>query len=304
MIDIDPFDVPASRRRVKWMLCVFALLALVCGVGVVSLLRDVRNPPDQDNTIGALVASEELILKLTPELKKLSAAALNLRLPDDQSIGLFGDPLEQLTDIAQPPVSYQPPDSDLATVQAVRTAAWDAATETSNLPRSQLKLWQPLLDEVDYFEHAKFYFIRGELTGPRVDESKRFRAELGFRGLARTKAGSWRAIHSRQQVVWSRVTDAAESGWHITAWEHQDMSVTDAPQRMFRSVLHEALLDEDQRRRAERSLHEEKLLSVFKTGTAQLLDRKYLPYFKHDSMSKHPAISVVDIDGTVLTTCT
>jgi hypothetical protein len=78
MIDIDPFDVPASRRRVKWMLCVFALLALVCGVGVVSLLRDVRNQPDQDNTIGALVASEELILKLTPELKKLSAAALNL----------------------------------------------------------------------------------------------------------------------------------------------------------------------------------------------------------------------------------
>jgi len=74
------------------------------------------------------------------------------------------------------------------------------------------------------------------------------------------------------------------------------MSSTDTPRRMFRSVLHEALPDDDQRRRAERSLHEEKLLSVFQTGTAELPNNKYLPYFKHDSMSKHPAISVVDID--------
>jgi len=288
--DVDPVDARRLRRRLKWKLWAFALLAIVCGVSALYLVRDNPEPTLEDQTVGTVVATEELILQLTPELKKLSAAALNLKLPDDQSVGLFADPLQQLTDIAPTP------DSDLVTVQAVRTAKWVAATATGTMPRSQLTLWKPLLDEVDYFEHAKFYFIRGELTGPRGGKSVRFDTELGFQGLAKTKAGSWRAIRSRQHVIWSRSTDAPPPGWHIKIWEHLEMSSTDTPRRMFRSVLHEALPDDDQRRRAERSLHEEKLLSVFQTGTAELPNNKYLPYFKHDSMSKHPAISVVDID--------
>ena len=288
--DVDPRDAPRLRRLVNWKLWVFALLAIAGSVKAVSMIRDFRDRTDHANRVGALVGSEELILKLTPELKKLSAAAVNLKLPDEQSVGLFEDPLVQLTDIAQSP------GSDAVTVGAVRVAAWDAATATGKLPRSQLAIWEPLLDKVDHFQHATFYFIRGELTGSQGGESKRFDTELGFHGLARTKAGSWRAIHSRQRVVWSRATDTTRPGWRIAVWEHLDMSVTDAPRQMFRTVLREALPDKEQRFRAERSLHEEKLFEVFKTGTAKLPDPKYLPYFKFDSMSKHPAISVVDID--------
>ena len=89
-----------------------------------------------------------------------------------------------LTDIAQPP------GSDTVTVQA---SAWDASTETDKLSRFQLTLWQPLLDEVDFVEHAAFYFIRGELTGLQGGESKRFDTELGFRGPRRVRGAPFTA---------------------------------------------------------------------------------------------------------------
>jgi hypothetical protein len=288
--DVDPRGAPGLRRLVDWKLWVFALLVVVGSVKAVSVIRDFRDRAGHANRIEAIVESEAWILKLTPELRKLSTAAINLKLPDEQSVGLFEDPLVQLTDIAQPsggaPVTDEP----------IRAAVWSAAPATDSVPRSQLVIWEPLLEKVDHFKHATFYFIRGEQTRSQEGESKRFDTDLGFRGLARTKAGSWRAVHSRQRVVWSRAASAAQPGWRIAVWEHLEMSVADAPRRMFRTVLREALPHQEQRFRAERSLHEEKLFDVFNTGAAKLPDPKYLPYFKQDAMGKHPAISVVDID--------
>lgn len=41
-----------------------------------------------------MVASEEAILLIAPEIKRLNHSVLNLRLPDESTRGLFGDSVE------------------------------------------------------------------------------------------------------------------------------------------------------------------------------------------------------------------
>ena len=274
----------------NWKLWVFALLAVVGSVKAVSVIRDFRDRTGHANRIEALVESEALILKLAPELKKLSTAALNLKLPDEQSVGLFEDPLVQLTDIAQPSGTHRSPTSRSAPRCGMRLRQRAACHVPSW--RSGSRCWRR------WTISSTRRFISSAVNEPdprRVNRSDLIRSWVfaGWRGPRRVP-GALFAADSGSCGHGPRMS--AQPGWRIAIWEHLEMSVTDAPRQMFRTVLREALPDQEQRFRAERSLHEEKLFDVFNTGGAKLPDPKYLPYFKFDSMSKHPAISVVDID--------
>ena len=77
-----------------------ALVALSCAPG----LGRLGSPPEWDT----MIASEEAILQVTPEIKRLNQSVLNLQLPDESTRGLFGDFVEDL-DLASVDLAVQGP---------------------------------------------------------------------------------------------------------------------------------------------------------------------------------------------------
>jgi hypothetical protein len=236
-----------------------------------------------------VVASEELILQLTPKLKLLSQSMLNLQVPEHQSVQLFATDVDVHDLDGNQDAHFE---SRIPGV-SMQAATWPIEPDSITKNRDGLALWRPLLDGTAFFENAKFYIIDGRFTN---DELGEFDSNVGFSGLAFTKHGKWRAIHSRQTVRWQRTTDTSteQDDWQITSWRTRDLATEDCDQRLFDEVLDQVLPDERERRRAQESIHET-LLTPF------LLEQKlpveyYTPYFAPDSLSQHPSLSVVDID--------
>ena len=136
--------------------------------------------------IDAIVADEELLLELTPELKDLTRSVLNLQLPDLASVDIFADDVN-VKDLGHTPPRVVKRFDSVST----RTRSWPVTEPERSLSESRLDLWNPLWKHIAYFEHAKFYFIRGTLSG--VDD---FDTQVGFAGLARTRAGGFSAATS------------------------------------------------------------------------------------------------------------
>ena len=139
-----------------------------------------------------MVASEEAILQIAPEIKRLNHSVLNLQLPDESTRGSFGAFVEVL-DLVSVELATRGP---LGTVGLASVGDVGAGRHVS---REELALWRPLLDHVEYFEHAKFYVIRGHLL---VDGSARLETDGGFEALARGAEGrSW--LRGELTVTWA-----------------------------------------------------------------------------------------------------
>ncbi|MCZ6795569.1 MAG: VCBS repeat-containing protein, partial [Planctomycetota bacterium] len=257
-----------------------------------------------------LVTKEELILQLTPKLEELSGSLLNLKLPDPQSRGQFDESVWSVDLGADPPKSRRELGS-VGTVLDELPVARDRVTS----PAAGVDLWRPLLDDVAYFEHARFYFVDGRLAGRGYD---RFEGDVGFAGLARMKSGEWKAVKGRQTVHWRRLparsdgapdeaagaaddrddadtdgtgTDAPE--WRISGWEMRTMETASSRQLLFVESLNRALPDAGDLGRARRSLHQQAAIRYYEGG-AQVLPSRY---FAAISANQKPGLSVVDIDG-------
>ena len=50
----------------------------------------------------------------------------------------------------------------------------------------EVGLWRPLLEAVDYFDHAKFYMVKGKFPEARRDV---FETEVGFYAAGQTHEG-------------------------------------------------------------------------------------------------------------------
>jgi hypothetical protein len=246
-----------------------------------------------------IVASEELILSLGDELEQLTRSILNLQLPDPLARELFA----ARVDVADLRVAGAPSaaaDAPLRHVSlresssALASRQWVAGASAAQ-PREQLNLWQPLLHEVDYFEHAKFYMIRGQFDDASLDA---FTSHVGFKGLARMRDGNWAAIEAKQTVRWQQAVPAADrdtnaaQAWQIVGWTLDELHTRQSPKMMFAEVLDQALPDPATLQRARHSEHEAAVTEYYRTGGTQLP----WSYFTPISANQRPSVSVVDID--------
>jgi len=126
-------------------------VALSCATAL-SVLGRRAPPPEWDR----MVASEEAILLIAPEIKRLNHSVLNLRLPDESTRGLFGDNVE-VFDLVSAELTARGP------LGTVGLASVGDVGEGRHDSREELALWRPLLDQVESFEHAKFEVIQGHL---------------------------------------------------------------------------------------------------------------------------------------------
>lgn len=141
--------------------------------------------------------SEDLIQWLTTEIRHLNKSALNLDFPDHKAKPLFGATIHYAG--LDPAGNSTPPEDFLA------AGAEHLPLLSELLPTKfeDLHIWPSLFDKVEYFDHAKFYIVRGHF----LNEARlRFETDMGFAALAKLKTGHFAYISGSMDVAWHNYT--------------------------------------------------------------------------------------------------
>jgi hypothetical protein len=239
---------------------------------------------------GALVASEDLLLAITPRLDALDRAVFEGSLPGPAAADLFA-PVVTWTDIAA-----EPPPSETAHLEfpGVSERSWPTAKHAHEIPTREAGLWLPALlatPPSEGFQHAHFKIAKAKF----LDESRSsWETEIRFAGLAGSGSGGLLALSSSQRVLWRRAADAPPAdaaSWSIVEWETKSFKTMAAPGALFEEVLGR-MLDGDALARARRSLHEERIVAWMRDPATELP-----PYFELEAFDQHPGLAVSDLDG-------
>jgi len=273
---------------------VLGLVAVLC-VGLYGNLKALHIiDPDRELRLAwdEMSAAEELLLELTIPVKQaLSRSILNLQLPDHGSVSLFADNV-LVHDLATSQL-HAAPTQILPAYLTQRE--FIVAQDPEEIPRSNLQLWQPLLDTVEYFEHAKFYPIAGHYLDT---ERTLYEISAGFYALARLNQGQPASVEGKLKVVWSRLpSEAADKaeGWRINEWHTSSLLIKESKQLLFSEVLDSALSPSDLAE-ARRSRHEEFILDFLRAEDDKGRKKPH-EFFSLPSFDRHPGIAVVDIDN-------
>jgi len=268
-------QTPTQMRRFKLPLLAIAIL----GIAAFFFFKSRQKGRETDTLVSEVVGGEELILKLTPMLGEISRDLLNLQLHG--SSNEFADSVTVRDLEGEVSFEAKPPAGQLITGQEL-----NLAKASRQISGAELYLWVPLLEKIDYFEHAKLKIISGSFLS---DEHAEFEGLVKFSGLARNKAGSWSSLSGKQLLTWSKQT---EGDWKISKWETKSFSTATSAHQFFSDRLDEALSDFTDRAKARLSIHEEELIKYYKSGKTRARSYDFSPI----AMSQKPGISVVDID--------
>ena len=259
-----------------------------------------------------IARSEATIAMLGPNFKELSQSVRNLTLPDYEARKHLRPSLECLDINAEP--DGKEPNSFGAGMLA--TQSWSPSDELQTLGQETIQLWQGFLAQVDYFDFAKLYPIRGEFLDARY---RTYKVLAGFSGNARLLNGKRVTVSAKQFLTfklnenvkkWNHLVDdvkkevadsstdtaqfkvLASTHWKLSSWKAKSFEVIHSEQLLYEDVLAQALPDPELQALAHRSHYEELIL--------QYHDQNELnpPYsFEITSQDRHPGLAVVDIDG-------
>jgi len=245
-----------------------------------------------EKTIARTIDSEEIILEYTPKLAQLAAGVLNLKLPDFHSRDLFS-PVVEVADLA---IEKEPSLADELPRIKARIYHWPLSAQERKTSFDDLQLWKEALRDVRYFRHAKFYFVRGKFLD---SEQSKWRADVGFTGLARMSDDSWRLVKAKQQLDWQRHSPSTQVGkprWYIARWHQKSFTTIEAPWRAFAETLDLAVRERGQLAKARTSIHHQ---LVVKMAREHLFTKDFTPLgepFDALAEDRHPGIAVVDLD--------
>ena len=224
------------------------------------------------SAIRTIVTSEELILALTPGVASLGKGLLNLQLPDAPRQELFA------------------PTLDVVDLEGSETD-WQPSPDKKSMAADSAQLWSSLLNDVAFFEHAKFGIVKGNFE---PGNSKRFIASVYFSAVARMKADQWCGLSAKLSVGWQNVsTTDSEDDWRITEWQTKEFSSVASDELWFQESLDEALPRPADVVSLRRSQHHEETITFYEEG------RKGIPhrYFATISVNQKPGIAIADIDS-------
>ena len=244
-----------------------------------------------------ILATEEAILSLTPRLKRLGRDVLNLQLPHLAGVELFAGEVS-FTDLAAP----GPGSGEKLPGVAVASSQWPLDGSEQTAPSSALRLWEPLFNQVEYFEHAKFHFERGNF----LDGRQLWEADIAFTGAARTRSGGLLAVAAKLATRWRTGQDPAQppdgerpawEDWRIVRWRLKSLATHEAADPLFSDVLDRALPEEIDRKRARESIQEQLVIAWGKDliAGANRFEKPHV-LFDISSLYQKPGISVVDLD--------
>ena len=242
-----------------------------------------------ETTFLDMQASEKLLLKLTPRLNELTVGIKNLRLPSSQSAALFQDQI-QLQDLTVPEASELSSPVAYSDNISIGERAWRTAPSSFG---PLTGIWNPYLQQVDYFDHAKFYFVKGNFKKNFLAPQTQWNAQVGFNGLARTKTGQWHSIHASINTEWQFNADAPLSDqWKMTRWQTVEFHTKEFEQPLFVDSTKANFTDTDTFVRAQHSLHDELIVRSVVDPEWKKPDQN----FQHLASDHHPGIAITDIN--------
>ena len=270
----------------KRTILILLSIVLLVGISLIWLTSSQITADSKNNeattAVSHLVGSEETLLALTPTLRVLSQSVLNLQLPDENAKAIFSDKVNLEGELA---FTTEPDGSSSGRWTVVDRPQMD--TPDGRLD-DQL-LWRSLFEQVDYFENAKFYFVRGELD---QDDANQFNSTVGFAGHAVYRNGRHASLKGRVKVTWQR----DNSDWRIVAWKLTDFSALENTTELFESVLEKALVYDRLIRKTTQSPHSEITSRLIRGGDYFLPQGITYPFFFPDVTLEHPGVAVVDLN--------
>jgi len=260
--------------------------AVVAVVGVGLIIASLGGEPSPGSDVGppsaervrSTIEVEQLIAQLGPLLTPLADDLRDGALPGEASRSLFASVVD-VSDLAGEG------ERDLA-AQAIPFGAvrrWTAPGPSRSMTRDELGLLVAPRRGLASIEHARLAIARGE-GGP----DGRFHTEVELHLQGRGERGVI-GLGARIELVWETVGDE----WQIRRWTSRSARVTEAPARFFHSDLARAVPDDALRDRLRRSEHEERLRAWIVGPDDEWPHR----WFSPESIDRHPALSVVDIDA-------
>ena len=230
--------------------------------------EDPATPSADAGVASSLVASEELILDLTPRLREFGPGLFSV---DCQFTGL---PAAAATEKSYPQIS-------------VTETMWELPAESGQgtpVKPTIAKMIAPVGDvELRY---SRFSIVSGQFTD---DGRTAFRTKVSFSGSAEGLA-----LSSTHAVDWKQLQGGE---WKVSSWVTRKLSVQRSTGALFEEVLDNSISDPASLAQARTSLHQKILVDSYFGGKPAKLPPNYSDSrFYPDSINMHPAVSVVDID--------
>lgn len=277
------------RRAVVIGLAGGVLLGIYGSLKATGIIDPHREPRNAWKT---MVASEELIFDLTPHFKALAASLNNLKFPDHLSQDLFEG---QVAVIDLTAADAAPKVQQIANT-GIEVPDWKVTTERRTEPLTNLQLWRPFMDRVEYvsFPWTEFKAAKAKFLN---EERDRFEINLVFQGVGRLKSGGWVWVKTSNEVRWKKQPQAGAkeaAKWKIYEWRTVKFSTMERSELLFGEVL-DVALGPDVAAQAKRSIHEElRLASVLDKDKKSF--KAPHKHFTLESLDRHPGIAVVDLD--------
>ena len=240
---------------------------------------------DAEQSIASIVSSEELILSLTPKLKKLNKSLANLRLPDDVSRDLFSNRIEVSNRVSRP-------QAEIDIDSRISSSKWDINAAGESTSSQELILWEPFFSGIKYLNHGKFYFVRGSFANT---ERTNYQSLLGSSGSAVLASGQVLGWSAKVEAVWSR--DPGSDQWGISEWKTKSLETTVVEKPIFVEVLADVLKDKAAWTLATSALHEQKTSGLYDGRQPGRLEGDTYPFFFAETTLEHTSVAVVDIDS-------
>ena len=251
------------------------LLLLACGPSAAPLAEGLPAAADATHD---LVASEEVLLHLSPTLPLLASDLIDGRLPGAASRESF-DSVLVVADLAPAPATARP----LPHAEARKWASGPAGT-ISVVDADLLAPARALIAEP---EHAKLKFVRGRFDSP---DRRTWQADVSVSLSGRGADGDGVSFHASVDTLWRWTEGPDGPRWALSRFAVTEADVVRAPTPLFEETLGQRVPDPDTLVRARQNLHELKIV-------AHLADRSVHPDLELESFDRHPGVAVGDIDG-------
>ena len=236
--------------KTRTISCVLLSALLLC-VGLGTSASQAASAPEDDVARRARIVldQEAAIESLRGPIGELNRSIQNLTLPGERARAVFAEHVA-VVDLAGPWGSER----TILDIDA-RDSSW-ALGEPAVQDAVSLALWTGFLDNVDYFESASFYTIRGSFAD---DEAAVFHSPSGFKGSARMQDGSLAWVRASLDLDWRRSGTKKRPVWKLETFRTTGFDVMRAPATLYTDVTRDALSARDLAR-AERSVRDEFLV--------------------------------------------
>ena len=114
---------------------------------------------------------------------------------------------------------------------------------------------------------------------------------VSWRGVTKRSSSAW--VRGQMRARWTRAHEQHPGEWKIVEWEALEFTKMTTTGRLYEEVLDAVIPDARTRRRLRRSRHEELVVRLLRDPTFKAPH----PYFAPESWDRHPALSIVDING-------